>query len=529
MIKKIKNNLTKLFSWLPVESTAYPEFMREVFPSKESKTGHGKDGLICIQCVPDRFFFLLFNTILEEIKCHGELEVDLISVRLINGAVGSDLLSFIKRFSILSWWWLSQWERAWGGNKNRVGYRCPSIFRPIFDLRAYFKSRRLWYKWRQNETNLSLLIDGIEVGDLIVDSYLRFRPSARFNPHDPFVKYIIWQALRNINEAKKYFDNRKPKFYLSSYTSYIEHGITARIALQYKIPVYTFGDIAQFGKKITPEDVYHTIDYTFFHNNFNELDKHQERMEEAETHLKKRLAGTIDLGTSYMKKSAYGAVDALLPQDFEDAVVVFLHDFYDNYNAYSGLIFRDFWEWVCFTIEVLQEAGIKFFIKPHPNQINLNDAVMSDLRKRFPKARWLPSNLSNVYMANAGMICGVTAYGTVAHELAYMGVPTIGYGKHPHHSFGFCRTARTKEEYAGMLRSPRVLPLSKVEMKSQALKFYYMRNLYGTKGQLELRKAFINLWRICNIEMGDDGQIIDSLRALRRQPEFKKFVTQLLA
>lgn len=529
MIKKIISNLNKLFSWFPIESTVYPGFMREAFPSSKSYKGRGAGGLICIQCVPDRFFFLLFNTIREELKCHADLKVDLISVRLINGAVGNNFLSSIKRLSTLSWWWLSQWERAWGSNANRIGYRCPPIFRPFFDLKARLKSRVLWERWRENENDLSLIIDGIEVGDLIVDSYLRFRPSAKFNLHDPFVKYIIWQALRNIFEAKKYFEKNKPMFYLSTYTSYIEHGITARIALQNKIPVYTFGDIARFGKKITLEDSYHTINYSLFHRKFNELDKHQDRMSEAEAHLKKRLSGGIDPGISYMKKSAYSEIDSTLPSDFRGAVIIFLHDFYDNYHAYSDLIFQDFWQWICATIELLQKEGIKFFIKPHPNQINLNDAVISDLRKKYPNARWLPSTLSNLCIANSGMICGITAYGTVAHELAYMGIPTIGYGKHPHHSFGFCRTARTREEYFRMLKSPEVMPLSKIEMKSQALKFYYMRNLYGTKDELALRKAFINLWRICNIEMGSHGGILDSLRGLQKQPEFKKFVAQLLA
>ena len=35
-----------------------------------------------------------------------------------------------------------------------------------------------------------------------------------------------------------------------------------------------------------------------------------------------------------------------------------------------------FWEWVTFTIEKLNELGIEFFIKPHPNQISLSDSAI---------------------------------------------------------------------------------------------------------------------------------------------------------
>jgi hypothetical protein len=498
-----------------------------LFPNVTRNSSQGEDGLICIQSVPDKFFFLLFSLIRQQLRHHLDLRVELVAVRAISGAVGVNWLASFKRWPLLTWWWLSQWERAWGDSKNGIAYRSAVWFRVLDDIKDKQRAQIFWDSLKKQKDYFSLVVDGIEVGDLVIDSYLRFRPSPRFDVNDPFVKYIIWQALRDMSQAKIYFSKVRPRFYLSSYSSYIEHGVTARVALKYGVRVFTFGDLARFGKQLTVPDPYHTINYSRFREDFELLDRREERLEEARAQLEVRLNGGIDVGTSYMKQSAYGGDRVVSPQSVDGAIVVFLHDFYDSYNAYPGLIFCDFWRWICFTIEVLQAANIKFFLKPHPNQINLSDAVMVNLRERYPEAQWLPSGICNADLVDAGMLCGVTAYGTVAHELAYLGIPTIGYGQHPHHSFDFCRTAKSQEEYKSMLESPAILPLDKVEMQHQALAFYYMRNMFGSPEDTALREAFIHLWRTCNIVNGGDEEVLEALQQLGDQPAFRKFINDL--
>jgi hypothetical protein len=526
-MKVRKGKFARLFSWYPADSLIRPGLMDVIIPCKQPPPSLPVEGVICIQCVPDKFFFLLFSLMRQQLRLRANLRAELIVVRAIGGAVGTGVLAGFKRWSVLTWWWLSQWERAWGAGKDGIAYRCAVLFQPVNDLSDWYKSKSLWIAFKQQTDDYSLVLDGIEVGDLVVDSYLRFRPSPRFDAHDPFVRHIIWQAIRDIRQATGYFSKIKPMFYLSSYSSYIEHGVTVRVALQHGVPVYTFGDLARFGKRLSLEDVYHTIDYSQFRVDFENLDRHEERLEEAQVQLEVRLGGGIDAGTSYMLQSAYGGAQAALPPDFNGSVVIFLHDFYDSYNAYPDLIFCDFWRWICFTIEVLQAGNIKFYLKPHPNQIDLSNAVMADLRSQYPGAQWLPAGMNNAHLVREGMICGVTAYGTVAHELAYMGVPTIGYGRHPHHSFEFCRTAKTCDEYKAMLKSPDVLPVDKKEMRRQALMFYYMRNLYGSAEDIALRQAFAQLWRICNVENGEDVDVLSALKGLSEQPAFKKYISGL--
>jgi hypothetical protein len=211
------------------------------------------------------------------------------------------------------------------------------------------------------------------------------------------------------------------------------------------------------------------------------------------------------------------------------ALVVFLHDFFDSPHVYRDLVFADFWEWACFTIETLQQAQIPFFIKPHPNQIGLSQGALTELQRRFPALPMLSANLTNKQLVSAGMVCGVTVYGSVAHELAYLGVPTVGCARHPHISFDFCRTAATREEYARFLRESVALASDKAMLRRQSLEFYYMHNLDIAEDQRELRDTAWGLfWAY--YKAADAGRdLVADCRAVAVMPALALHINRWLA
>lgn len=479
---------------------------------------------IAFQSVPDKFYFLLFGAIRCRLASSIRGRADLVDVRGVSGAVGVGWLAGLKRSWPVAWLRSRSWERAYGDVMQGVAYRCASARNPVSDVRDWVRSKGHWHQLKQQRGRLSLQIAGVEVADLIVDAYLRYRPSPEFDASDPFVRKLIWRALREIGLAKAYFEKSKPQIYITSYTTYLEHGIPARVALQHGVAVWSFGSLNRFGKRLTQDDSYHTLDYFGYKTDFEALEARDQRLEAARQQLENRLSGGIDAATSYMRQSAYGQSRGDLPPGVDGAVVIFLHDFYDSPHVYPDLVFDDFWEWICFTIKVLQSAGINFFLKPHPNQIALSDEALGRLRQQCPDLNWLPAGVSNVQLARAGMVCGVTVYGTVAHELAYLGVPTIGCARHPHHAFDFCRTARTREEYEGMIRTYATMPVPKEEMQRQALAFYYMHNLYEGGDQSALRQAFVDFWKACNVGEITEESVMQVLRCLVTLPAFNRFV-----
>lgn len=476
------------------------------------------NGTLAIQLVQDRLSFLLFGALAWKLRACGIDRVDALAVGSVNGAMGTGWQAEKIRSAPITKLVMDRWLRAFGDTVDGIGYRSTTWRHPLADMVDWMRAGQHWRKLQNCPDIASYAIDGIQVGDLVIDSYLRFRPAPTFAVTDPFVRRLLWQALRDIRVSTRYFRRTRPRLYLALYSTYLEHGIPARVALKSGIDVWSFGNALTFGKKLTLDDSYHSPNTSFYRQIFDSLDNQDERLEAARSQLEVRLSGGIDEATRYMKKSAY-ANDAIpVPDGLDGAVVVFLHDFYDSPHVYADLVFDDFWQWICFTIETLQQAGISFFIKPHPNQIALSDAALDRLKKQYPDLRWLDSGTSNTNLAKAGIACGVTVYGTVAHELAYLHIPSIGCARHVHHAFDFCRTAKTREEYRDLLRSPSTRPIANEEMRRQALAFYYMHNLYGTDSEKQARRALAEFRRLCHSPQSDEREILSSLHALMMLP-----------
>ena len=518
--------VVRLFSHYPEEPGVRPQSFTGMRNTPPAGTG---GALLSFQSVPDKFYFLLFGAIRARLASHAAIRAELVIVRAVSGAVGTNWSAELKRSAPVAWLWSSRWVRAYGDLIDGVAYRCATWAHPFRDLMDWFRSGSLWRQLQQQGEALSLKIDGIEVADLLVDSYLRFKPSPEFDAKDPFVRRLVWQALRDVRQAQAYFGRHRPSWYLTSYTTYLEHGIPVRVALRQGVEVWSFGNLNGFGKRLRQEDDFHTQNFAGYRAGFEARDRQEERLGAAHQQLENRLSGGIDAATSYMRKSAYGQSQVELPPGLDGAVVIFLHDFYDSPHVYPDLVFQDFWRWVCFTVEVLQKSGTRFFLKPHPNQIALSDEALGRLRRTYPDLKWLPINASNVQLARAGIACGVTVYGTVAHELAYLGVPSIACARHPHYTFDFCRTARTQKEYREMLHSYQRMPLDKEALQKQALAFYYMHNLHGSDAVRELQQTYVALWRACNVGDMAEDEILERFRALTALPAFHQFVDAMAA
>jgi hypothetical protein len=373
---------------------------------------------------------------------------------------------------------------------------------------------------------MSLAIAEIPVGDLVNDSFLRFKPAPTVDIRDVYLLVVIWQAYRDIRRAMDYFQHVRPILYLTSYTTYVQHGIAVRVALQCGVRVFSFSNYQQFAKPLSKMDWVHTSNPDGYADEFSSLENSDQKLAEAEEALSARMTGGIDRATAYMKRSAYTESGDPVP-DVKGAVVIFLHDFFDSPHVYRELVFPDFWEWVCFTIETLSKAGIRFFLKPHPNQIELSDVVLQDLRHRYPTISIVSPNITNKQLAEAGLACAVTVFGTVAHEMAYLGVPSIACAHHPHVSFEFCKTVKSRSEYAEALLRYAGINLNRALMRRQSLIFYYMHNLNLSAEEKSLRDTVFQLRNKGDgspVTHQDLSKLLDEISGL---PAFVAYISSL--
>lgn len=513
-INKIKRLLpdaqqTSLFKY-------FKSLRRKAVPTKN---------IVLVQCVEDTYYFGLFGQIVSSLRDKNSVRVEQYVVRCLNVGETDSIFAFIKARILINPLLCFKWERLFASFCDDVAFRGTS-FSLVSDMVDLFRAWKSWRGLIYKNTLINLRIENIHVGDLINDSFLRYKPAPTVDIKDRYMLILLWQAYRYVRRSKEYFSKNRPLLYLTSYSTYIHHGIPVRIAFNYGARIFSFGNYQEFTKQLTREDWVHTKNPDNYAADFEKLDSKNERLASAELALSSRLSGGVDAATAYMKKSAYAETGEPVPV-VKGAVVVFLHDFYDSPNVYRKMLFPDFWEWICFTIETLNGAGILFFLKPHPNQITMSDQALNDLKNLYPDLLMIPPSVTNKQLVEAGMLCAVTAYGTVAHEMAYMGVPSVACAHHPHVSFDFCKTASSKEEYASMLCNLTAYNSNLSMMRKQSLIFYYMHNLY-LSSEDQAVKELAAKYRVAFASGNEQSDLVRILREMTLLTGYQEQVSRMM-
>lgn len=513
--------IKRLLSISPVELEIYQYFKKNSKPSQNSKD------FVLVQSVEDSYYLALFGLIVTSLAKCKPIYADQVVFNSLALGESQTLTKFIK-LRLLNRLLRKKWVGLYNAFCDGVAYRSVGFRTPVNDVLDFYHAYKCWRNLTCKDDLISLRKSEIQIGDLVNDAFLRFKPAPTVNLKDIYLLVIIWQAYRDVRRAKKYFKSVKPKLYLTSYSTYIQHGVATRVALMFGVRVFSFGNYQELVKELSLEDWFHTKNPDGYSREFSQLTNLENKITLSTAALGARISGGIDNATSYMKQSAYADAGEPVP-DVKGAVVIFLHDFYDSPHVYPGMVFPDFWEWICFTIETLNNANISFVIKPHPNQINLSDAVLFELKQRYPSINLISSKITNKQLVEAGVACAVTVYGTVAHEMAYMGVPTIASAHHPHISFDFCKTAKNKIEYAELLRSSNQLDLEKAEMKRQSLIFYYMHNLNLSEEEKSLMHALSKLRQFYgSSETKELNYQKDLLQKIASNPSFNTYISKLI-
>ena len=347
----------------------------------------------------------------------------------------------------------------------------------FFDrLRNWATAYTLWKSLISKQDVLNINHKGTYCGDLIYDTYLRYRVQPTVDIDDPYLCYVIRQCLNAQTASRNFFNRHGIDVFISSYASYVQHGIPIREALQQGIYVYTAGSFSQYFKKLSLTDTTHTPAHWLYREMFSEIPDKNKARAAAKTELERRFNGSLDRATAFMKGSAFAANDIAMPQGIDG--VLFLHDFFDNPHCYRDLLFEDFWEWTVFTIEVIRRHKLNIAVKPHPNQLPESIMVVTALKNLFPDIHWLDTRISNGTIFKSGIRCGISVFGTVLHELAYHGIPALAAGDHPHIAFDIAITPKTRDEYEQCLINYKMLTLPD-NAKEQVLNFYYMHIIHN--------------------------------------------------
>jgi hypothetical protein len=328
-----------------------------------------------------------------------------------------------------------------------------------------------------------LEINGIRIGDLIYDTYLRTtsQPTVDFESNE-YIQ-ISLECIAFLLNFEDLFLADEVSAVCISHCVY-SFAIPARIAFAKGVPVF----------QVTSESIYRItalkthaytefLEYPSLFKGLSDLKK-LEGIEMAKVRLEKRFSGQVAVDMPYSTKSAFSKVtpesSLIFPNDGKLRILVATHDFYDSPHSYGDNFYPDFYIWLNKLGEISTKTDFNWYLKTHRDSVADDSSVFSELMQRYPRFKKLDSETSHHEIIEAGIDYALTVYGTIAMEYPALGVPVINASvNNPHSGYTFSITPKDRSEYEKLILN---LENYKHEVEpSQIYEYYFMAHLLDPK------------------------------------------------
>jgi hypothetical protein len=350
------------------------------------------------------------------------------------------------------------------------------------EAEAIYRKIRPTLKTKQDVENLS--IDGVEIGDLVYDSYLaHYRTTTLDVESDKFNQYLKY-SIRNYVFWSRYFDENNVVAINVSHCVYL-NALPLRIALIREIASYQVN--ATHVYRLSKENRFAYSDYHYFPEQFKKLPiaTREDGLRKAKERIEIRLSGEVGVDMPYSTKSAYGNFKPLRLIKESDRLKVLIapHCFFDSPHPYGHNLFPDCYEWLHFITSIAEKTNYDWYVKTHPDFIPETKLLIEEFFRNYPKFTMLPSDSSHRQIVSEGIDVALTIYGTIGFEYASMGVRVVNASmNNPHIAYGFNIHPNNIEEFEDILLS---LPDRKIDIKqSEVQEYYFMRNIYNNNNWL---------------------------------------------
>lgn len=307
-------------------------------------------------------------------------------------------------------------------------------------IKYFPKSLIIFLKLKSKKDVLQIKHEGIIIGDLIYDTYIRYFKKRTLSISDYNLIFLLSRTYGEINYLNKV--SKLIDVYLTGYAAYTNNGLPVRIFIKNGVEVYTFSNFI-YGKKLSTYDFSQTKKYWDYKKDFSQTENKDHKKAKGIELIKNRLNGINDLW--YMKSNSYLLTDQIEIRKFDG--IIFLHDFTDSGHIYRWSLFEDFYEWILFSFNLIEKSNLNIGIKPHPNQNITSKKIVDKLKKEYSQLNWIDERTPNSVLFSSGIKFGISVYGTVLAELAFKNIIPICCGDNPTINYDFTFNANTIEEY----------------------------------------------------------------------------------
>ena len=397
------------------------------------------------------------------------------------------------------------WTKKIGWYDKQLEFYFKFFKNPLYSLflsfgnKILFKGHDLYFdqKLIKNEYNrivqnlnsaedvLAVKVEDILIGDLIYDTFNRyFSVPTVTDCKDQRLLDVIEITLNIYYIYKKILKDENIKCVVLNNTAYNHNGIVTRLSLANNIDVYTLGLHSYFYNKVEKEYPYHYLNFNKF-----TLDKKIDaiKIEKCKQLFEMRYKGITDNAIAYMKnnpfvsKSSDDILENLFVKDKRN-VVIYPHDFYDAAHLFGDLFFNDFYSYLFNLLYAIKDDNQTiYWVKNHPNGL-------SDCKERT-KEMILSMNSSNICLlddsiSNSDIIklkpdLIVTASGTVALEMSYIGLKVVSLKENFYKNFNFTYCCDNLVDYYKVVKGE--IEFSITNPKEKVLSFYYQCYIENTE------------------------------------------------
>ena len=331
------------------------------------------------------------------------------------------------------------------------------------------KAFNLFFSLKEKKDILNIKHDDILIGDLIYDTYLRYFKKKTVNLKDLSLILLFARTFSEIFFLEKI--SKSINIFLTGYTTYTNNGLPVRIFIKNGVEVFSFSNSIS-GKKLNINDFTHTKSYWNYKRDFSTFNEKKKYIKAGLNLIKNRLNGENDL--KYMKFNTYTKSYHTETRKYDG--IIFLHDFTDSNHVYRWSLFEDFYEWLIFTLNIVDMLNLNIGIKPHPNQNITSKKIVDKLKKEYRQLNWIDERTSNSELLTSSLKFGISIHGTILSELAFSKIIPICCGDNPAINYGFTFNAKTKDQYKDFIINHDKL-LLKEDILNEIGEFVYMNHI----------------------------------------------------
>lgn len=348
-----------------------------------------------------------------------------------------------------------------------------------------------------HEKVLNFKIEGIHIGDLLYDDYLRKFYVGRADLKAKSFENHIYEFIKTFYLWEYYLRKNDIKSILLSHDVY-EHALPLRISQKFKISVYIPDNYRLVRFNETKSHILDSKLYDQINKDLNEEEK-KIFISIAKDKLKKKFTSSQDQFVELSKKKVkLENIDTILTKDnnfFNQNkinILVACHCFYDAPHCFGNFFYDDFVDWLENLGKISEKTNYSWYLKKHPHSLNHNLAnnILNKFVKKYEKFKIIPEYIDNRSLEKYIDIV-LTVHGSVTFEMAYINIPVITASNPSHlENFNFCIKPKNKFEYENKLLN---LSKNKHQIEKKGIyEFYYLNYIcFNDFGNLSRAKNIL--------------------------------------